>query len=277
MEYPCRKRDNGDGYSAFIKRRIKNALVVGGGFIALEMMESLIANGIRTHLIIRRDTILSQFDKDIALLIQNHIRTKGVQILEEDEIRRFESDGNGDVAMVITKKQTLQADFVLLATGISPNVQLAKSAGFKIGHTGGICVNQKQETNISDVYGVGDCTETIHLVTGKPIWFPLATTSNKQGRVAGINVAGANDQFPGIVGTFVVKVFDWTVAKTGLSEKEAVENGFETEAIIVPSYDNAHYFPEAKRIVIRLSQKKQVAVFLVLKLLVTVLSTKGSM
>ena len=239
------------------QKRIKNALIVGGGFIALEMAESLITYGINTRMIIRRDQILSNFDKDIALLVQNYIKTKGVQVLEEDEVRKFKADTNGNVSSVITNKQTVPAEFVLLATSIRPNVQLAKDAGIEIGKTGAIHVNEMLETNVPDVYAVGDCVETTHLLTGKPVWIPLATTSNKHGRVAGINITGGNDTFPGIMGTFVVKVFDWSVAKTGLSENEAIKNGFETETIIVPSNDKAHYYPGSKRIIIKLIAEKR--------------------
>jgi NADPH-dependent 2,4-dienoyl-CoA reductase/sulfur reductase-like enzyme/rhodanese-related sulfurtransferase len=239
------------------QKKVKNALVVGGGFIALEMAESLITYGIKTRMIIRRNQILSNFDKDIALLVQKYIKTKDVQVLEEDEVRTFEADADGNVANVITKKQTVPAEFVLLATSIRPNVQLAEKAGIEIGQTGAIHVNEKLETNIPDIYAVGDCVETKHLVTGKPVWIPLATTSNKHGRVAGINITGGNDTFPGILGTFVVKVFDWTVAKTGLSEKEAIKSGFKTESIIVPSNDKAHYYPGSKRIIVKLIAEKR--------------------
>ena len=238
------------------QKKIKNALIVGGGFIALEMAESLISRGINTRVIIRRDQILSNFDKDIALLVQNYIKTKGVQVLEEDEIREFKADSDGNVISVITKKQTVPAEFVLLATSIRPNVQVAKNAGIEIGQTGAIHVNEKLETNIPDIYAVGDCVESTHLLTGKPVWLPLATTSNKHGRVAGINITGGNDTFPGILGTFVVKVFDWTIAKTGLSENEANKNGFETETIIVPSNDKTHYYPDSKRIIVKLIAEK---------------------
>jgi NADPH-dependent 2,4-dienoyl-CoA reductase/sulfur reductase-like enzyme/rhodanese-related sulfurtransferase len=238
------------------QKKINNALIVGGGFIALEMAESLISYGINTRLIIRREQILSNFDKDIALLVQNYIKTKGVQVLEEDEVMEFEADKNGNIANVITKKQTLPAEFVLLATSIRPNVQLAMKAGIEIGQTGAIYVNEKLETNIPDIYAVGDCAETMHLITKKPVWTPLATTANKHGRVAGINITGGNDTFPGILGTFVVKVFDWTIAKTGLSENEAIKNGFETETVIVPANDKAHYYPGSKRIIIKLIAEK---------------------
>ncbi len=239
------------------QKKVKDALIVGGGFIALEMAESLIAHGINTRLIIRRDQILSNFDKDIAILVQNYIKTKEVQILEEDEVMEFKADTDGNVTSVVTKKQTLPAEFVLLATSIRPNVQLAKKAGVEIGRTGAIRVNEKLETNIPDIYAVGDCVETAHLLTGKPVWIPLATTSNKHGRVAGINITGGNDTFPGILGTFVVKVFDWTVAKTGLSENEANKNGFVTETIIVPSNDKTHYYPGSKRIIVKLVAEKE--------------------
>ena len=238
------------------QKKIRNALIVGGGFIALEMAESLVTHGINTNIIIRKDQILSNFDKDIALLVQNYIKTKGIQILEEDEVSKFEADADGNVTNVITKRQTVPAELVLLALGMRPNVELAEKIGVTIGQTGAIHVNEKMETNIPDIYAVGDCVETNHLVTRKPVWIPLATTSNKHGRVAGINITGGKDTFPGILGTFVVKVFEWTVAKTGLSEKEANKNGFKTETIIVPSNDKAHYYPGSKRIIVKLIADK---------------------
>lgn len=243
--------------SVIQQRKTESALVVGGGFIALEMAESLMTYGIKTRIIIRSDQILSNFDKDIASLVQNHIKTKGVQILQEDAVKRFEADAESNVASVITKKQTVSAELVLIATGIKPNVSLARKAGITIGATGAIQVNERLETNIPDIYAVGDCAETIHMVTGKPVWIPLATTASKHGRIAGINICGGNDTFPGVLGTFVVKVFDWTVAKTGLSEKEAIKNGFDTEAVIVPSHDKAHYYPGSKLIIVKLIAEKR--------------------
>jgi len=105
-----------------------------------------------------------------------------IKVLEEDEIKRFEADANGNITNVVTKKRTVPAELVLLAIGTKPNIQMAKEAGVAIGQTGAICVNEKMETNIPDIYAVGDCVETIHLITNKPAWIPLATTSNKQGR-----------------------------------------------------------------------------------------------
>lgn len=239
------------------QKSVKNAVIVGGGFIALEMAESMVSRGINTSLIIRKDSVLSNFDKDLALLVQNYIRSKGVKVLEEEEIKKFEADANGNVSNVATGKHTVPAELVLLAMGTKPNIQIAKDAGITIGETGAIKVNERMETNIPDVYAVGDCVESKHLVTGRPIWMPLATTSNKHGRVAGTNITGGNDVFPGILGTFVVKVFDWTVAATGISEKEAGENGFETETIIVPSNDKPHYYPGTKKIIVKLVADKK--------------------
>lgn len=239
------------------QKKIKNAVLVGGGFIALEMAESFMMYGIKASLIIRSDQILSQFDKDIALLVQNHIKIKGVQIFEEDEVEKFVADKDGKVTDVITKKQSLSAEIVLLATGLKPNVRLAANAGVTIGTTGAIRVNERLETDVPDIYAVGDCVETTHLVTGKPVWIPLATTANKHGRIAGINICDGHDTFPGTMGTFVVKVFDWTVGKTGLSENEARKKGFDTESIIVPAYDKAHYYPGSKQIIVKLIAEKR--------------------
>ncbi|GJQ49418.1 putative pyridine nucleotide-disulfide oxidoreductase [Candidatus Kuenenia stuttgartiensis] len=242
--------------SVLQQKKIGHAIIVGGGFIALEIAESLMEYGIKAHIIIRREHILSHIDKNIALLVQNHVRAKGVHIHEDDEVIKYEADSEGNVSKVITKKQTLPAEIVVLATGIKPNVSLAKNAGIAIGQTGAIQVNERLETNIPDIYAVGDCVETTHMVTGKPVWIPLATTANKQGRIGGINICGGNDTFPGVMGTFIVKVFDWTVAKTGLSEKEAIRNGFDVVSVIVPSHDKPHYYPGSKLIIVKLIAEK---------------------
>jgi rhodanese-related sulfurtransferase len=133
-----------------------------------------------------------------------------------------------------------------MSLGVRPRVDLARKAGLKIGETGAIWVNEKMETSIEGIYAAGDCAETVHLITGKRVWVPLGSTANKQGRVAGVDLCGGNAVFPGVLGTAIFKVFDFNVAKTGLSMREAEKEGFYPIQAIVRGYDRAHYYPGGK-------------------------------
>jgi rhodanese-related sulfurtransferase len=153
---------------------------------------------------------------------------------------------------VVTEKGVIEADFVVLGMGVKPNVELARTAGLEIGKTGAITVNKHMETSDRDIYAAGDCVEVINLVSGKPVFMPLGSTANKQGRVVGINVTGGRDEFPGVLGTLVFKTFDLNVGKTGLIEREARAMGYDVETVIAPGPDRAHYYPTAKLIAIKL-------------------------
>jgi rhodanese-related sulfurtransferase len=163
----------------------------------------------------------------------------------------------GKVTHVQTVARELEADVVLMSLGIRPQVELAKQAGLKIGETGAIWVNEKMETSVEGVYAAGDCTETTHLITGKRVWIPLGSTANKQGRVVGVNVCGGNATFPGVMGTAAFKTFDFNVAKTGLSMREAKQEGFHPVQAIVRGYDRAHYYPGKKESTLKVIADKE--------------------
>src|SRR3990170_3497777 len=232
--------------------KVKNAVIVGGGLIGLEMAENLVLRGIKVTVVELLDQILPPMDKDMALLVQNHLTEKGVEVITSDGVKSFDGDGGSYVTRVITGKRQLPANMVILSIGIKPNTKLAQEAGIEIGTTRAIKVNERMETNIPDVYAVGDCAESIHLVTGKPAWIALGSTAAKMGRVAAINATGGYDTFKGVTGTMIVKVFDLNVGKVGLSEREALKEGFKTESTIVPASDVSHYYPGAKDIIIKL-------------------------
>ncbi|MFN3532994.1 MAG: FAD-dependent oxidoreductase [Candidatus Brocadia sp.] len=236
--------------------KVKNAVIVGGGLIGLEMVENLVLRGIKVTVVELLDQILPPLDKDMALLVQKYVMEKGIEIITSDGVKSFEGNSNGTVAKVITGKRQLPADMVIFSIGIKPNIKLAQEAGIEIGTTGAIKVNERMETNIPDVYAIGDCTETIHLVTGKPAWIAMGSTAAKMGRVAAINATGGADTFKGVLGTLIVKVFELNVGKVGLSEREAVKEGFLVESAIVPAGDKAHYYPETKDIIIKLIADK---------------------
>ena len=231
---------------------IKNAVVVGGGLIGLEVAENLILRGIKVTVVELLDQILPPLDKDMALIVQKHLMEKGAGVITLDGVKSFEGNDSNIVTKVITGKLQIPTDMVILSIGIKPNTRLAQEAGIEIGATRAIKVNERMETNIPGIYAVGDCAETIHLVTGKPVWIALGSTAAKMGRVAAINATGGADTFKGVLGTLIVKIFDLHVGKVGLSEREAIKEGYKIESTIVPALDKAHYYPNAKDIIIKL-------------------------
>ncbi len=224
---------------------IRKVVIVGGGYIGLEMAESLILLGKSVTIVELASQILTLFDEDFANILRKYLESKGVQIFTSEGIKVLKGK-DGKVSHVQTVSREIEADAVLMSLGIRPHVELARKAGLKIGETGAIWVNERMETSIEGIYSAGDCVETTHLVTGKKVWVPLGSTANKQGRVVGVNVCGGNATFPGVMGTTIFKVFDYRVAKTGLNIKEAQMEGFHPIQAIVRGYDRAHYYPGRK-------------------------------
>ncbi|OGP63400.1 MAG: hypothetical protein A2170_06695 [Deltaproteobacteria bacterium RBG_13_53_10] len=221
---------------------IQTVVIAGGGYIGLEMAESLTLMGKKVILVELAPQILTLFDEDFANMLHLHLEKKGVQIFTSEGIKALKGR-EGKVIRVQTANRDIEADAVLMSLGVRPQVELAKRAGVRIGETGAIWVNEKMETSAEGIYAAGDCAETIHLLTGKRTWIPLGSTANKQGRVVGENVCGGNARFPGVLGTTIFKAFDFNVAKTGLNMKEAEREGFRPIEAIVRGYDRAHYYP----------------------------------
>ncbi len=219
--------------------KAQRAVVVGGGLIGLEVAENLVKRGIETAVVEKLDQILPPIDRDIALLVEKYLREQGLRTSTGDVVENFEAKRDGKVYIVNTSKRKISAELVVLSVGARPNVQLAMEAGLELGPTGAIKVNERMETSNPDIYAAGDCAETVHLVTGKPAWIPLATTAAKQARVAAINAAGGYDTFKGVVGTWVVQLFGLNVAKTGLSERDAQKEGYDTVMAIAPGNDRS--------------------------------------
>ena len=224
---------------------IQNVVIAGGGYIGLEMAESLTALGKKVTLVELAPQILTLFDEDFANMLRLYLEKKGVQIFTSEGIKALRGR-EGKVTRVQTAVRDVEADAVLMCLGVRPQVELAKGAGVRIGETGAIWVNEKMETSVEGIYAAGDCAETIHLLTGKRTWIPLGSTANKQGRVVGTNVCGGSSIFPGVLGTAIFKTFDFNVAKTGLNMKEAESEGFRPIEAIVRGFDRAHYYPGKK-------------------------------
>jgi len=237
--------------------KVKKAVVVGGGFIGLETAENLKYRGIEVTIVELMPHILPPFDEEIALYAQNHMVDMGVNILTGEKVTGFEGI-DGKVSAVKTSAGDIEADMVILSIGVRPNTAVAVEAGIETGAAGAIKVNKYMETNIKDIYAAGDCAENTNLVTGKPVWYPMGSTSNKTGRIAGHNAAlvkqdeSMKDSLEGVLGTTIVRLFEINAAKTGLSERDAIREGYDIETVLVPGNDKAHYFPGNKRIITKL-------------------------
>lgn len=235
---------------------IRKVVIVGGGYIGLEMAESLIHLEKEVAIVELAPQILTLFDEDFSNILRQYLERKGIQIFTQEGIKALRGR-DGRVSHVQTALREIEADAVLMSLGIRPQVELARLAGLKIGETGAIWVNEKMETSVAGIYAAGDCAETTHLVTGKRVWVPLGSTANKQGRVVGVNVCGGNAIFPGVLGTTIFKVFDYHVAKTGLNMKEAESEGFKPIQAIVRGYDRAHYYPGMKESTLKVIADKE--------------------
>lgn len=234
----------------------KNAVIVGGGYIGLEMAEALLIRGLKVSLINRSNEIMSTLDPDMATIIHEAMKKLGVILYTNEELKHFEATENR-VSAVVTNKQKLKADLVILGMGTSPNTAFLKNSKIALSEKGAVKVTRTQKTNIRNVWAAGDCAETFHLVSKKPFYVSLGTVANKTGVVAGKNILGGKAIFPGVVGTAVCKICSYEVARTGLLEKELKLLGIDYIATTVKSKTRAHYYPEAKDICVKLIADKK--------------------
>lgn len=235
--------------------KAKDVVIIGGGLIGVEATEALVAHGCRVTVVEMLPQILGMLDWEMAQLVERHMEAKGVKVMTETKALEFLSEAGSEdrVTQVRTSKGLISADLVILAIGVRPNVALAKAAGLTIGEkTGAIQVNDRLKTSDPNIYAAGDCVECIDRLTGRPCFVPLGSTANKQGRVAAINICGGNDTFPGILGSTVCKVFDFGVARTGLTESVARALGYDIIVACVPGPDKAHYMPQSKPLLMKL-------------------------
>ncbi len=201
----------------------KKAVVIGAGYIGLEMAEQLQRLGLEVSLLQRSKYPMSHLDWDMSSRIINEMKRKNIAFFPEETVRKV--NGDGRLKSIETAKGTIfSADIFVLATGVKPNTALAKSMGIKLGITGAIEVNDKLETNFPNVYAVGDVAESFDCITRLPVYRPLASTANKMGRIAGDVITGGNLRHKGILGTGILRFFDLTIAQTGLTEKDALAN-----------------------------------------------------
>lgn len=255
--FPLRTIDHAEAVRTLLEEgTVREAVVVGAGFIGLETAENLALRGIKVTILEMAPLILPGYDEEISLYIKNYLLEKGVQVLTGVKVEGFVGDEENRVRGVKAGEQLIPAQCVIWAGGVRPNVELALKAGLEIGPTRTIAVNQYQETSHPDIYAVGDCTENRNLITGQPAWFALGSTANKTGRNAGLNIGRregeAKTALPGVLGTSIIKLFELNAARTGLTEEQARELGYHVESVIVPANDRAHYYPGYRQIITKL-------------------------
>jgi len=231
------------------------AVVVGGGYIGLEMTEALLSQGLQVSLVDMLPQVMGTLDADMASLVEDALRKLGVELHLGEALKGFEVR-DGRLAAVVTDKGSLPASVAVLGLGVRPNGGLAGAAGLPLGEKGAIKVDDRLRTPVEGVWAAGDCAESFHLVSRRPIHIALGTVANKHGRVAGINIAGGDARFPGVVGTAVTRLFDTELARTGLQEREAKALGLDYAASRIEGRTRAGYFPGAAPVTVKLLAEK---------------------
>ncbi len=230
----------------------KEITIIGAGLIGIEMAESFVQLGFNVTIIEALDWLLPKLlDFEVAAYVQKHLQDHGVKFLFGQRVTGLEGD-DGRIQKVITVNDEIEAELVLLSLGVRPNIGLAKDGGLTIGSTGGIAVNEYLQTSDPDIYAGGDCVENTHLITGEKVLVPMGSTANKHGRIIGSNLHGGSDTFPGVLGTAVVKAFEYNVGRVGLTESEASQKGYNIVTSLVPGPEYANYYPGGKQILVKL-------------------------
>lgn len=233
---------------------VKRAVVVGGGFIGLEVAENLHEMGVKTTLVEAMDHIMPGFDDEVSSYVENELIENGIMVLTGERLTSIE--GEEKVSKVRTDKRAMKADMIVMSVGIRANSNIAETCGLELEANKTIKVNEYMQTNDEDIYAVGDCVTVKNILSGKPAWSPMGSSANKEGRCLAKTLAGKKTEFNGVLGTGIVKLLNLNAARTGLTEKEALNLGYNVESVLVPIDDKAHYYPDSKMIIIKLISDK---------------------
>jgi len=232
---------------------VRTVVVVGGGYIGLEMAEAFQKRGCDTTVVEQGPEVMGTLDPDMGALVGRSMQEAGITVRCGEPVVGFEP------GLVVTEGGRLPADLVVLGMGVVPNSRLAEGAGIGLGAAGAVAVDDHQRTDHPGVWAAGDCCESLHLVSGRRVHVALGTVANKQGRVAGINVGGGDATFPGVLGTAVTRVCRCEIARTGLNSAEAAEAGFAVETATVESSTRAGYFPGAEPLTVKVAVERGTA------------------
>lgn len=237
------------------EKKPKTAVMIGGGFIGLEVAENLCELGIDVTVVQRGNQVMKTLDYDMASIIHSKLRSSGINLKLNADVIGFEKTETG-LNVLLKDDKSIQADMVLLAIGVSPENTLAKKAGLELGLKGAVVVNDKMETSVTDIYAVGDAVQVKHTVTGNDAVISLAGPANKQGRIAADNICGLDSHYKGSMGSSVIKLFDLTAASTGLTERTAKAEGISYDKVILSPVSHAGYYPGAKIMTMKVIYEK---------------------
>ena len=238
--------------------RVQRVVVVGGGYIGLEIAEACRIRGLDVTVVDRSPTPVGTFDPDIGSYIARAVSSEGIEMVLSDGVAGIDVGPDGRARAVVTESgRELPADLVVLGLGVRPNVRLAREAGIPLGTSGGIAVDAQMRTQVPGVWAAGDCVESVHRLSGQRIVVALGTHANKQGRVAGINIGGGYATFPGVIGTAITRTCSVEAARTGLAEHEAEAAGYRFVTAAVDSTTKAGYFPGARPIRVKMIAERR--------------------
>jgi NADPH-dependent 2,4-dienoyl-CoA reductase/sulfur reductase-like enzyme len=237
--------------------RPQKAIIVGGGYVGIEMAEALLDRQMEVTLIDRSDHLMRTLDPDMAQLIAEYMREKGITLFLNESLAKITPDEDNHVNQVETEKRKLDADLVILGIGINPRSGLAEEAGIQLGEAGAILVNSRMQTSIKHIWAAGDCATSYHILKEMDAFHALGTIANKQGLFAGSNIVGEEMDFPGVVGTAITKFMDMEISRTGLSESEAKAMNLDYVATTIKSSNFASYYPGSSPIHVKLLAKKE--------------------
>ena len=238
------------------KNHPKSAILAGGGFIGLELAENLREMGMEVTIVQRPKQLMNTLDADMASFIHSSVRQHGIQLKLGYTVEGFE-EVDGQVNVLLKDNEPLTADMVVLAIGVTPDSGLAKDAGLALGMKGSILVNDRMETSVPDIYAVGDAVQVKHFVTGDDVLIPLAGHANKQGRIAADNICGKDSRYLGSQGSSVIKVFELTVASTGVKEATAKAAGLAVDKVYLSPMSHAGYYPGGKVMTMKVLFEKE--------------------
>ncbi|MCP4371580.1 MAG: FAD-dependent oxidoreductase, partial [Deltaproteobacteria bacterium] len=233
----------------------KKVIIIGMGYIALEMAEALRARNIEVDMIKPRPAFLPWMDEQMAQVVKDEVKSNGVTMYLGHKVQRIEK--SGDHLKIICSDLTLEGDMVLVAIGITPNSNIAENAGIALSIKKSIAVDRRLKTSVENIYAAGDCADAFHIVTGQKVWIPLALRANRAGWAVADNVCEKDLQLPGIVGTAVFKVFELEVARTGLSAQEAQKAGFDPVEVTIKTRSRAHAHPGSITIWLKMTGDKK--------------------
>ena len=237
----------------------KRAVIIGSGYIGLELLEAFVKNGLQVTVIERSSRLISSFDADMSELIRQRLESvdkRNFEFLTGEIVTEILGENRIATSVKTHSGKVFETDMILICAGVTPNSELAKEAGLEIGKSGAIKVNKLMQTSIPDIYACGDCCEEPHIISGKSVWVPLGSTANKEGRCAALNAAGIYSPFEGVLGSSVSRCLNTTMSMTGLNEKQALEAGFTPVSAVVSKTDKVAYMPDVGDITLKVLADK---------------------